>query len=181
MKRYLEWAKHEYSLRQLVFTLILAGFLFLLILPYLLINSSAAIDQRLHLPKISAGAANPVTGVILIIGGISLAWWSIYAQITLGRGTPLPVVPTQKLIVKAPFTYCRNPMTLGTFIAYSGIGVWIASLSAVGIVLIFTSLLLLYIKFFEEKELAARFGAEYLAYKQSTPFILPRLRPRKEQ
>jgi len=39
---------------------------------------------------------------------------------------------------------------------------------------ILTALLLSYVKFIEEKELAARFGAEYLAYKRETPFILPR-------
>jgi protein-S-isoprenylcysteine O-methyltransferase Ste14 len=36
----------------------------------------------------------------------------------------------------------------------------------------------LYIKLIEEKELEARFGLDYLAYKRNTPFILPRLRSR---
>lgn len=89
----------------------------------------------------------------------------------------MPVMPTQKLVVIRPFTYCRNPMTLGTILAYLGVCVWIGSISAVVIVLIFTILLLLYVKLLEEKELEARFGAEYLEYKRNTPFILPRFRP----
>jgi len=181
MKRYQEWAKRGSTLRQRFITLGFAGVLFLLVLPVALIQSGAALDQRLHLPALKAGAANPVIGLILMIGGFLLAWWTMYVQMTIGEGTPVPVMPTQRLIVKAPFTYCRNPMTLGTWAAYTGMGAWAGSISAVGIVLIFISLLLLYIKFVEEKELEARFGAEYLAYKQSTPFILPRLRPRKEQ
>jgi protein-S-isoprenylcysteine O-methyltransferase Ste14 len=32
-----------------------------------------------------------------------------------------------------------------------------------------------YIKLVEEKELAARFGEEYRAYREGAPFILPRL------
>jgi len=40
------------------------------------------------------------------------------------------------------------------------------------------SLLLLYLKLVEEKELAERFGDEYLAYKREVPFILPRM-PRR--
>jgi protein-S-isoprenylcysteine O-methyltransferase Ste14 len=100
--------------------------------------------------------------------------WSIEAQLTIGGGTPVPLVPTKKLVVRAPFTYCRNPMTLGTILAYLGVCVWIGSISALGIVVILMTALLLYIKLIEEKELEARFGAEYLAYKRETPFILPR-------
>ena len=51
--------------------------------------------------------------------------------------------------------------------------------SAIVIVVIFTTILLLYVKFIEEKELEARFGVEYKAYKRETPFILPRLRLRR--
>jgi protein-S-isoprenylcysteine O-methyltransferase Ste14 len=40
-------------------------------------------------------------------------------------------------------------------------------------VLIFSVIILLYIRFIEEKELEIRFGDEYLAYKKRTPFIIP--------
>jgi protein-S-isoprenylcysteine O-methyltransferase Ste14 len=155
-----------------------AGILFLLILPFLLIRYSARIDAWLHLPSFYLGVLNIIVGLLLIVGGIYLAFWYIQVQITIGRGTPVPVMPTHKLIVQPPFTYCRNPMTLGTIIAYSGIGVWIGSYSALAIVWAFGFLLLMYIKFIEEKELETRFGAEYVEYKQHTPFILPRLRRR---
>jgi protein-S-isoprenylcysteine O-methyltransferase Ste14 len=36
--------------------------------------------------------------------------------------------------------------------------------------------LLTYIKLAEEKEMIARFGEEYLAYRRRVPFIIPRLR-----
>ena len=80
--------------------------------------------------------------------------------------------------MKGPFTYCRNPMTLGTFAAYLGISVWIGSFSAIALVLILIVVLLLYVKLVEEKELEDRFGFEYLEYKRNTPFLLPRLRRR---
>jgi len=38
--------------------------------------------------------------------------------LTRGRGTPLPVMPTQELLTEGPFRYSRNPMTLGTILAY---------------------------------------------------------------
>jgi len=178
MKKYQDWARREYSEKQRFITLAFAAPFFLLAFPYLLLRSSAGIDRWLHLPRLDAGAANVIVGLLLVVLGFSLGLWSVYAQMTIGSGTPIPLVPTRRLVVKAPFTCCRNPMTLGTFVGYLGIAVWAGSLSAVAIVLLFTGLLLLYVKLVEEKELAARFGPEYLEYKRSTPFILPRLRRR---
>jgi len=121
---------------------------------------------------------NVIVGLLLVALGFFLAFWSIHAQMTAGSGTPIPLVPTRRLVVKAPFTCCRNPMTLGTFVAYLGMAIWAGSFSAIAIVLGLTGLLLLYVKLVEEKELAARFGPDYLEYKRNTPFILPRLRRR---
>lgn len=42
------------------------------------------------------------------------------------------------------------------------------------LVLLFGVFLVVYIKRVEEPELARRFGEEYLAYKQRTPFLIPR-------
>lgn len=178
MKKYQDWAQKEYSLRQRVVVLALAGVLFLGIIPYYLYKFSTRIDATLHLPKFYLGILNPIAGAIFIAIGLAFAWWSIGAQIELGRGTPVPVMPTQKLVVQPPFTYCRNPMTLGTIVGYAGIGVWLGSYSAVGIVLLFGLLLVLYIKLLEEKELEARFGEAYLEYKRQTPFMIPRFHRR---
>ena len=176
MKTYKKWAKHHYSFGQRMILMILAGLVFLLLLPTLLVNCSARLDAAWNLPDFSAGLVNKIAGAILSLAGFSLGFWSVERQITLAAGTPVPVMPTQKLIVQPPFTYCRNPMTLGTILGYSGIGVWIGSFSAVGMVLLFGLLLILYIKLLEEKELEARFGESYLEYKRQTPFMLPRFR-----
>jgi protein-S-isoprenylcysteine O-methyltransferase Ste14 len=176
MNRYKEWAKREYSEKQRIIAFIFEGLFFLIIFPFLLIVTSTWIDRCLHLPRFYAGPVNGIFGLLLIAAGLSLGIWSVESQITLGSGTPVPIMPTHKLVIKGPFAYCRNPMTLGTFIAWMGICVWIGSYSAIVIVLVLISCLLLYIKRLEEKELEARFGLEYLEYKRNTPFIIPRLR-----
>jgi len=56
---------------------------------------------------------NIVLGLVLIIAGISFAAWALWCQWNIGKGTPVPVAPTQKLIVTGPYTYCRNPMVFG--------------------------------------------------------------------
>ena len=96
-------------------------------------------------------------------------------QFDRGRGTPLPVLPTQELLIKGPFRYCRNPMTLGTILAYSGIGIWAGTIAGVGFVLCLGLLLVLYLKGIEENELAERFGEAYLQYKREVPFMIPRI------
>ena len=178
MRRYKEWAKREYSLRQRVGVLALAFPFFVILIPYLLLAGGRVLDGWLGLAGFAAAPYTHATGALFAVAGFALALWSIAAQVDTGRGTPLPMVPTQELVVHPPFTYCRNPMTLGTILAYGGIGLWIGSWSALAIVAVIGGLLLLYIKLMEEKELEARFGAPYLAYKRRTPFLIPRLRRR---
>jgi len=174
MKWYKDWASREYSLRSRLITLVFAGIIIVLLIPFLLVKSSAAIDAWINLPHFYAGIANRIAGIILAVCGISLSQWTIYIQMAVGRGTPVPTMPTRKLIVEGPFTWCRNPMTLGALLAYLGIAVWTGSISALVLVAVITTLLLLYLKRVEENELEARFGEEYLEYKQHTPFIIPR-------
>ena len=67
-------------------------------------------------------------------------------------------------------------MTLGTAIFYAGVAIWLGSISAVGLGLVYPVGILIYIKLIEEKELQERFGYEYLEYKKRTPFLIPHLR-----
>ena len=152
---------------------ILGGVIFWLIIPFLIVVVSSYIDQRLHLPKFSYGLINPVTGLLFIAVGWLFANWTVKVQFSLGRGTPIPMMATQRLVIQGPYAYCRNPMTLGTAIFYLGVAIWLGSFSAVGLGLVYPVGILIYIKLIEEKELEERFGSEYLEYKKSTPFLIP--------
>jgi protein-S-isoprenylcysteine O-methyltransferase Ste14 len=57
---------------------------------------------------------------------------------------------------------------------YLGIAVWVGSISAVALACIYPAVIILYTRLLEEEELERRFGAEYLAYKRRTPFLIPR-------
>jgi protein-S-isoprenylcysteine O-methyltransferase Ste14 len=117
----------------------------------------------------------------LLLPGIFFALWSIYAQMARARGTPLPMVPTQELLIDGPFKLCRNPMTLGTILMYLGISILVGSITSTLFVVILAALLLAYLKGIEETELEARFGQAYRDYKASTPFIWPRIFSRCDQ
>lgn len=175
MDRFKQWAEREYPLTSRILALIPAGLLIVVLIPYLLVRFGPSIDRTLGLPSFQLGLVGLIAGVILIVVGMVYALWSIISQMTRASGTPLPVMPTQKLLISPPFDQCRNPMTLGTILVYLGISVILGSTTGVVLVILISSSLICYLKFIEEKELEARFGEEYLAYKSQTPFIIPRL------
>jgi protein-S-isoprenylcysteine O-methyltransferase Ste14 len=176
MDTFKKWAQREYGVRQRFIALLVSGIVVVVVLPILILLEASVLDQRLLLPRFSYGLPNYLLGGFIAAMGWFFSMWSVQIQFTQGRGTPIPVMAAQKLVVGGPFAYCRNPMSLGTFLFYGGFGIWVGSISAIAIVLFFAVLLVVYIKAFEEKELEARFGDEYRAYKQNTPFLIPRLR-----
>ena len=168
-----EWSKQQHDPRK---RLLLIAFLSIpfLVLPVLLLSRLApAVDKRLHLPTWQRNNLTLLAGALLAVSGLLLALWTIFTQFTRAQGTPSPTMATQKLLVRGPFAICRNPMALGTILFYLGIAVLAGSPFAVGLVFLFTAVLLTYIKLVEEKELEERFGADYVEYKQNTPFLLP--------
>jgi protein-S-isoprenylcysteine O-methyltransferase Ste14 len=181
-QKLLNQAKHEYSPRQRFLALLILAPIFLLILPLILIRLGLKMDASLGWVPILSEPINGILGWILMISGWGLAIWSIYSQFTVGRGTPVPIMATQKLIVQPPFTYCRNPMALGAISMYFGAALLFRSLGAVLLVLLGAVVLFTYIKLIEEKEMILRFGQEYLEYRQRTPFLIPRIpgRPGKK-
>jgi protein-S-isoprenylcysteine O-methyltransferase Ste14 len=175
MKYYKEWASKEYSLpRRLILTLCLAP-VFLLLIPVIVLYFLPRLDSILHFPSLNFGFANLVIGCLFILVGGFYGMWSIGSQLFLAKGTPLPVMATQKLLVTGPFKQCRNPMVFGTILIYLGMSILIGSISSILCVTFFSVLLLIYVKLIEEKELEARFGEEYRVYKASTPFLIPRI------
>jgi protein-S-isoprenylcysteine O-methyltransferase Ste14 len=132
------------------------------------------LDQKLGLQPLDFGAVNYLLGGLLVLVGLIFGLWSNYVQLTRGRGTPLPVLPTQELLTKGPYRYCRNPMTFGTILAYLGLGVIVGTITGIILVLGFAACLVLYLKRMEESELAERFGEAYFLYRREVPFIIPR-------
>jgi protein-S-isoprenylcysteine O-methyltransferase Ste14 len=173
MNIYKKWQNEDKSEGKRFLALGIGALIFPLTIPAILIFLLPQVDKNLGFGSFYIGSVNIVSGVIAIILGGLLALWTIIAQIKLASGTPFPMLPTKKLIIIGPFKYCRNPMTLGTIIAYSGVVMLIGSYTALFIVMIISLMLLVYLKLIEEKELEMRFGQDYIEYKKDTPFIIP--------
>lgn len=178
MSRCVRWSSTERGEPTRVGLTPLLGPVFLGALPFAVAWIGPRLDRSLGLPPMQLGSAGRMLGGILTAAGFSLGFWSVSTQLGRGRGTPLPVMPTQVLLTDGPFRYCRNPMTLGAIFAYLGIALVARTTTGMALVLAGSAALVTYLKTLEEPELTERFGDAYVAYKGKTPFMVPRLSKR---
>jgi protein-S-isoprenylcysteine O-methyltransferase Ste14 len=167
--------RSEHGQRSRSAVLILLAPVFLVALPALFIGLGTRVDQQMGRSPVPPPPANFIVGIPLILAGGALGLWSNHRIFTTGRGTPLPLMPTQELIIEPPYTFTRNPMALGAISLYLGFALLVRSLGTVLVVLLCAAALLTYIRFIEERELAAGFGPEYLDFRRRTPFLFPRM------
>ena len=162
----------EYSARARLVMMAFDGLIFLYGIPAFLFWLSTTGNDRWQFKSSPALSACCVVAGGL---GLCLALWTVWVQFHHARGTPVPIMATKKLLTDRPYSFCRNPMVLGTLALYFSIAICTSSFKPVLAVLLFSIFLLTYVKLVEEKEMSLRFGDEYSRYKQGTPFIIPRL------
>jgi protein-S-isoprenylcysteine O-methyltransferase Ste14 len=147
--------------------------LFLAAAPGLLYLAAMALERYVLAP--SAESLYIGAAYVCIAIGLLIIAWAVFTQLSIGRGTPVPVAPTQKLIVSGPYKLCRNPIQLGAIVYYFGLGMLLQSVS---IALLMAALAFVlggaYQKLVEERELERRFGTEYVEYRSKTPFVIPK-------
>jgi protein-S-isoprenylcysteine O-methyltransferase Ste14 len=180
IRKYLAWSSRQRSAARVAAGLATDFACFGLIAPAGLIALGLFVDKRLGMPGFARYPFTYIAGSNLAILGLWLWGWALLAIWREGRGSSLPLVPTRRLVDQGPFRLCRNPINLGAMIYYAGIAVVLGSYTVLCLFVLFSALLLAYLKLVEEGELAARFGEEYLVYRERTPFIIP-LRQRKER
>jgi protein-S-isoprenylcysteine O-methyltransferase Ste14 len=116
-------------------------------------------------------------GLILLILGTTLAYWTVKLQIDIGKGTPAPWDPPRKLVIEGPYKYVRNPMISGALLILGAEALILGSWPIAWWMVIFFILNCIYFPLFEEKDLEKRFGKEYIEYKNNVPSWIPRLTP----
>ena len=131
----------------------------------------------------SAGLAPPTTllaaqiaGMIFGAAGAALALWCLLTFVVIGKGTPMPLDPPRRLVIRGPYRFVRNPMYIGAGLALAGAALYFGSFE----LLIYGVLLLMathaFVVFHEERVLAEKFGPDYEAYRRQVGRWLPRLR-----
>ncbi len=171
VKKIVESARKSISPIYKSVVIIVGASLFLIIIPLLLLMASYGIEEYILSHRFRI--LQIIVALLSIAFGFFQLVWSFWSLAKTGKGTPVPVSPTQKLIIDGPYKRCRNPMLLGVVIYCLGVGTILDSIT-IGLIMSFLILILgtCYSKFIEEKELQMRFGQEYEEYKEKTPFLI---------
>jgi protein-S-isoprenylcysteine O-methyltransferase Ste14 len=105
-----------------------------------------------------------VAGAVVGIAGAVLALSCVFTFAVLGQGTPAPFDPPQRLVVRGPYRFVRNPMYIGAALALAGAALYYESLELLGYTGAFLLVTHLFVVLYEEPTLRRLFGAEYDAY-----------------
>ena len=117
-----------------------------------------------------------IFGILLILLGLSLAIWTMILFHKIGKGTLAPWASTQHLIIEGPYKITRNPMITGILIILFGETLVLNSLYILCWTILFFVINCIHFKLYEEKNLAEKFGDEYLEYKKSVPAWIPKIK-----
>jgi protein-S-isoprenylcysteine O-methyltransferase Ste14 len=119
-----------------------------------------------------------IAGAATIIGlGLIPLLESIGRFVLVGRGTLLPAVPTEHLVVSGPYRYVRNPMYVGVITALAGEALLFWSRHMVVYLATIWIIMHIFVCFYEEPTLAQKYGEEYEGFRHNVPRWIPRLRP----
>lgn len=151
-----------------------------IVMPSVTFLVGRAVDSHLGLPRYPPLPWNLVVGLGVFLGGLWLGLKSTRLLYSVGGGLPWgearAEAKTRRLVTSGIYAYTRNPMIIGYTLLPFGMGVMFQSL---GMALSISPFVLvanvLIVKFVEEPNLVARFGEEYILYRERTPFLVPRL------
>ena len=115
-------------------------------------------------------------GVLLIIAGL-IPPVHAFAQFAKAGGTPMPVAPTEHLVVTGFNRYVRNPMYVGLLVAILGQALLFGSLGLVVYAAVVWIVTASFVRWYEEPTLTSRYRSQYETYRQNVPAWIPRLRP----
>jgi protein-S-isoprenylcysteine O-methyltransferase Ste14 len=146
-----------------------------LVVPAFLLRASASnvgwgLGGALAFVPVAAGAR-------LIAAGLAMWAQTVLLFARHGEGTLAPWEPTQKLVVRGPYRYVRNPMISAVIAILIGEAIVYGSVALAAWALAFIALNAVYLPRVEEPALEARFGADYREYKQNVPRWVPRRTP----
>ena len=126
----------------------------------------AALASRPSVPEGSwASFAFESLAFVLFISGAATRWWAtIYIESRKGIS----------LITEGPYSMCRNPLYLGTFLLVLAVAAYLKSLTFAAGLAIASGIYLSTTLTVEERRLRRNFGEEYIRYCAAAPRLFPR-------
>jgi protein-S-isoprenylcysteine O-methyltransferase Ste14 len=100
-----------------------------------------------------------------------------FVQFVRAGGTPMPIAPTQRLVVTGFNRYVRNPMYLGLIVVMLGQALLFGSLALVLWAAAFWIITASFVRWYEEPTLVDEYDGEYEEYRRHVHAWLPRVHP----
>lgn len=107
----------------------------------------------------------------------SLGLRSGYIMARIGQGTPLPMDSARNLVIAGPYRYIRNPMAVAGTIQSLAVGVVLGSPAIFAATWVSAAMWNYGVRPAEEKDLANRFGAPFVEYRDSVRCWIPMTKP----
>ncbi len=119
-------------------------------------------------------------GILLLLMGAVIYFWTVWDFASFGKGTPLPLDAPKRLVVSGLYRFTRNPMYWGVMLVITGWAGIFASewllVYALGVGVVVH----MFVVFYEEPKLSMLFGKEYEAYCQKIGRWMPRITRREK-
>jgi protein-S-isoprenylcysteine O-methyltransferase Ste14 len=115
-------------------------------------------------------------GVVLIVLSL-IPPVHAFIQFAKAGGTPMPVTPTERLVVTGFNRFVRNPMYLGLLVVILGQALLFDSVSLVLYAAIGWIVTASFVHWYEEPTLVRTYGEQYEEYRRNVPAWAPRLTP----
>jgi protein-S-isoprenylcysteine O-methyltransferase Ste14 len=116
-------------------------------------------------------------GLGLVVAGAAVLLGAFARFVLEGRGTPAPVAPTERLVVRGLYRHVRNPMYLAVTATIVGQALLLGRWELLAYALVFLVTTAAFVRWYEEPTLRERFGTGYETYRRAVPGWWPRLTP----
>jgi protein-S-isoprenylcysteine O-methyltransferase Ste14 len=117
-----------------------------------------------------------VIGAVLVVVGI-IPPAHAFTQFVKAGGTPMPIAPTQRLVVTGFNRFVRNPMYLGLLVVIVGQAVLFSSVWLLVYAAAWWIVTASFVHWYEEPTLVREYDGEYEAYRRNVHAWLPRWSP----
>jgi protein-S-isoprenylcysteine O-methyltransferase Ste14 len=114
-----------------------------------------------------------VVGALVTAGGAAFLVQAFARFVVEGLGTPAPVAPPERLVIGGVYRWVRNPMYVAVVVTILGQALLLGRWVLVAWAAVFWATTAAFVRFYEEPDLALRFGADYDEYRRSVRAWLP--------
>jgi protein-S-isoprenylcysteine O-methyltransferase Ste14 len=126
---------------------------------------------------VRGGATGPLVwqvlgGVLIVLGAIGYFWCA--TLFVKAQGTPAPIFPTKRAVVTGLYRINRNPMYTSVLAVVFGQAAFYRSTRVAEYGVFLFVCFHLFVVFYEERDLRARFDGEYEEFCREVPRWIPR-------